>query len=72
MPCRRPPVRGRCQKKVNFQELSGRHSHKVCEEAAEFATKVGKERLIDISHSKDATGYCTVIAWYWDENYLQD
>jgi len=42
--------------KVHFQELSGRYTHQVCEEAAEFATKVGQERLIDISHSAAPPG----------------
>ena len=61
------------QDKVNFQEFAGRHTHQVCEEAAEFATKVGKERLIDISHSADPAGHhCTVTVWYWDESYLQN
>jgi len=35
------------REKVNLQEFSGRYSHQVCEEAAEFATKVGQGRLID-------------------------
>ncbi len=33
-------------------------------EASEFATKIGKERLISISHSGDKSeGVVTV--WYW-------
>lgn len=36
------------------------------EEVAEFATKIGKERLISISHSEDHNeGVITV--WYWSE-----
>ena len=35
-------------------------------QAAEFATKVGRERLITISHSADqSNGVVTV--WYWAE-----
>jgi hypothetical protein len=35
-------------------------------EAAEFATQVGRDRLIGISHSADkSTGVITV--WYWGE-----
>lgn len=57
------------QQKVNFVEFSDRHSHTACEEAAELATTIGKERLIDISHSIDTNGFCTVTVWYWDESY---
>ena len=36
------------------------------EEAAEFATSIGPERLVSISHSADRTeGVVTV--WYWGE-----
>ncbi len=35
-------------------------------DAAKFATKIGKERLISISHSEDQNdGVVTV--WYWSE-----
>ena len=35
-------------------------------EAGEFATKIGRERLISISHSH--TGFEGVVAvWYWGE-----
>ena len=47
--------------------------YQVCEEAAEFATKVGKERLIDVIHSVDSAGNpSTVTIRYWDESYQQD
>jgi hypothetical protein len=36
------------------------------EEAAEFATSVGVERLVGISHSADRTEG-VVAVWYWDE-----
>ena len=36
----------------------------LCAEAAEFATTVGRENLISISHSEDANeGVITV--WFW-------
>jgi hypothetical protein len=34
-------------------------------EAAEFATQVGPERLITVSHSSD-NGEGVVAVWYWD------
>jgi len=37
---------------------------KICSEALEFASSIGKERLISISHSQ--VGEVTlVIVWYW-------
>ncbi len=37
----------------------------LCQEAADFATEIGPERLISISHSEDKTeGVVTV--WYWE------
>ena len=45
----------------------------MCEEASEFATRVGKERLINISVSaaggSDAFGIGAkgaIFVWYWD------
>ena len=38
----------------------------LCEEAADFATRVGRERLITISHSEDQN-QGVVIVWYWSE-----
>ena len=37
---------------------------KICGDALSFASSIGKERVISISHSQvgDAT---TVIIWYW-------
>ena len=35
-------------------------------EAAEFATKLGRERLITISHSADQSNG-VVAVWYWAE-----
>ena len=61
------------QEKVDSQEFAGRHTHQVRQEAAEFGTKVGTQRLIDFSHSADPASHnCTVTLWNWDENYMQD
>jgi hypothetical protein len=39
----------------------------LCEEAAAFATTVGRERLINISVSQGDTGGKGVIfVWYWE------
>ena len=35
-------------------------------EAAEFATELGKDRLISISHSSDH-GEGVITVWYWAE-----
>jgi len=40
-------------------------------DAAAFATEIGPERLISISHSEDQNdGVITV--WYWDESTADD
>ncbi len=36
----------------------------VCEEAAEFATSLGPERLASISHSNEGSRV-VVVVWYW-------
>ena len=39
----------------------------LCEEAAEFASTVGRERLINISVSAaDTGGEGVIFVWYWD------
>ncbi len=39
----------------------------LCDEAAEFATSLGKDRLINISVSQaDTGGKGVVFVWYWD------
>ena len=38
----------------------------VLEEAAEFASSVGRERVVSISHSEDHS-MSIVVVWYWDE-----
>lgn len=36
------------------------------QDAADFATEIGKERLISISHS-DCHSHGVVTVWYWSE-----
>ena len=39
----------------------------LCEEAAAFATTVGKERLINIAVSQaDGGGQGVIFVWYWE------
>lgn len=39
----------------------------LCDEAAEFASKIGPKRLISISVSQgDIGGPGTVFVWYWE------
>ena len=38
---------------------------KLFSEAAEFATRIGPDRLIGISHSQE-TSLGVVTVWYWD------
>jgi hypothetical protein len=39
----------------------------LCEEAAAFATEVGRERLINISVSQaDSGGQGVIFVWYWE------
>ena len=52
---------------VRFKVFTGVFTswHSLFEQAAAFATAIGPERLIDISHSEDHNeGVVTV--WYWD------
>ena len=40
---------------------------KLCEEAAAFATTIGKDRLINISVSQaDTGGKGVIFVWYWE------
>lgn len=53
---------------VKFQVFRGIFStwEILFKQAAEFATAIGKEKLINISHSEDQVqGVVTV--WYWGE-----
>ena len=36
----------------------------LCDEATEFASGIGKDRVISISHSEDANDG-VVVVWYW-------
>lgn len=39
----------------------------LCDEAAEFATTIGRDRLIGISVSQgDSGGQGVVFVWYWE------
>jgi len=53
--------------KVEYQIFRGTFSswEKLFSQAAEFATEVGKEKVISISHSQDYEGVVTV--WYWSD-----
>ena len=56
--------------RVAFQMYRGTFAtwHQLFTEAAAFATRVGQERLIGISHSEDQ-GKGVVTVWFWaDEN----
>jgi hypothetical protein len=37
----------------------------LCEDAAEFATEIGRERLINLSVSEDAN-QGVIVVWYWE------
>jgi hypothetical protein len=53
---------------VKYRDFRGTMAtwDELFEEAAGFATSIGPERLVNISHSADRTeGVVTV--WYWDE-----
>lgn len=39
----------------------------LCEEAAAFATELGRDRLINISATQaDAGGQGVIFVWYWE------
>lgn len=45
----------------------------MCEEAATFATRVGPERLINISVSasgENLGSQGTIFVWYWDDGQV--
>ena len=57
------------KKKVEFQIFKGGSFvpwDDLLAQAAQFATEVGSERLITISHSADHH-VCVVVVWYWTE-----
>ena len=53
---------------------STRSWESMCEEAAAFATKVGRERLINISVSAAGDNLMangTIFVWYWDDGKIE-
>jgi len=57
------------KRKVEFQIFRGQSFtpwDDLLAQAAQFATELGAERLITISHSADRN-VCVVIVWYWTE-----
>jgi hypothetical protein len=60
------------QSTVKFEMFRGVMAswEQLFEEAAQFASSIGRDRLISISHSEDQDdGVVTV--WYWDESNAQ-
>ena len=49
-----------------FHERNGRKFRELMREAALFASDIGKERLINISHSGSTFLGYVVTVWYWD------
>jgi hypothetical protein len=49
-----------------FHERNGRRFRELMREAALFASDIGKERLINISHSGSTMLGYVVTVWYWD------
>ena len=51
---------------VNYKLFRGTLASwdKLFQQASDFATKLGKEKLINISHSADS-GDGVVTVWYW-------
>ena len=43
----------------------------LLDKAGEFATRVGKDRLISLSHSEDDND-SVVVVWYWGDPYQDD
>ena len=54
--------------RVRFKVFTGVFTswHSLFKQAAAFATAIGPERLIDISHSADHQ-HGVVTVWYWDD-----
>ena len=49
-----------------FHERNPRNFRSVMREAELYASNVGKERLINISHSGSTMEGYVVTVWYWD------
>jgi hypothetical protein len=58
---------------VRFEVFRGTFAtwQELFEQAAEFATQVGRERLISISHSEDKDDG-VVSVWYWSNTAADD
>ena len=58
---------------VRFEVIRGGFSSwdTLFAEAAEFASRVGPDRLINISHSSD-NGDGVIAVWYWDSPEYTD
>lgn len=67
--CRIIAANRRCRVQVRHKlfEATFKSWETLCEEAADFATKVGKDRLINISVSQaDTGGKGVIFVWYWE------
>jgi hypothetical protein len=56
------------KKKVEFKMFRGTFTswERLFENAAQFATQLGPERIISISQSEDQSDG-VVVVWYWSE-----
>jgi hypothetical protein len=56
------------KQRVKFEIFRGTFAtwDTLFEEAASFATTIGRDRLINISHSEDKDDG-VVAVWYWDD-----
>ena len=54
-------------KSRTFHERNPRKFREVMREAELYASDIGRERLINISHSGSSLGGYVVTVWYWDE-----
>ena len=56
------------RQEVRFELFRGTFATwpQLFEQAAEFATRIGRERVISISHSEDKDDG-VVAVWYWDD-----
>jgi hypothetical protein len=53
------------QVQVRIFSSNARAMGDICAEAAEFASGLGKERLINISHTKEGTAIWVAV-WFWE------
>jgi hypothetical protein len=64
----RPPLPPK--KRVDFRIFRGTFTtwNSLCTEAAEFASEVGPQNLINISQSEDS-GDGVLTVWFWTSDY---